>query len=137
MSETKNMTESDQKTIEEIKERHLRIQERNTEFMPAPRLQSDKDREQLLRILDSQALEIERLKQERDEARSLAKEWGWKSREEKIEKQKDESGQVISHLLKHEGNSVYCTCGCNVFHKRVGNDTDFFCNSCDFCIGSK
>lgn len=48
---------------------------------------------------------------------------------EELERNPD--GTLHQYLVKEAGQSFRCGCGCNVFHKRVGEPETYICNSCD------
>lgn len=46
---------------------------------------------------------------------------------------RNEDGSVKSHMVRLPGQdrSFRCECGCNCFHKRIGEPTRYICNSCE------
>lgn len=46
---------------------------------------------------------------------------------------KDDEGKLENFTvrLKDTKKLFRCSCGCNVFHKRIGEENTFICNSCN------
>lgn len=42
-----------------------------------------------------------------------------------------EDGKLHQFMVKTANGPFRCDCGCNVFHKRVGEENRYICNSCD------
>ena len=47
--------------------------------------------------------------------------------------ERNEDGSVHCYMVKQPGedSSFRCRCGCNVFHKNIGDENRYICNSCD------
>jgi hypothetical protein len=39
-------------------------------------------------------------------------------------------GTLHQYIVKDQNGSFRCICGCNVFHKRVGQPNKYLCNAC-------
>ena len=41
-----------------------------------------------------------------------------------------DDGSMHQFMPKVDGKFFRCSCGCNVFHKRIGDDDRYICNAC-------